>query len=369
PSIPVEEFVESNFFDAIAPLVLMDFEDGVDPYSSFSTAGITDESGIKLSAIGEGRGSNYLTIRATVPSGQNWDGMGQIDFGEINLADFNDPHLTFLINTNGKRGYFQVEMEQDGAGRGGHFVSSLNEDDDYTFPITDGWVWRSIRLSDFSGNNGGWGDPIDPTGIVKLGFGVKQGNGGNSSTEFELNLDQVMITDGKRNANYLVFDFEDGIDPYSGAASSKINGVVGNFDEKNYLNVELLDGVGKWNWTGAIENTTSMDLSELEFPYLSFAINTGTAKGYIQVEAFQNDTKWGIGQTAADYFFETNGEWQVVNLLLTPELFSNWGGNATEFDPSGILDYVKIGFTTGNIENEKYEVNIDEVYISDGKVF
>jgi hypothetical protein len=50
--------------------------------------------------------------------------------------------------------------------------------------------------------------------------------------------------------------------------------------------------------------------------------------------------------------------------------WSKWGGTgtATSLDVKGILDYFKIGFSTGNVAGG-YEVNIDDVYISDGPMF
>ena len=39
-----------------------------------------------------------------------------------------------------------------------------------------------------------------------------------------------------------------------------------------------------------------------------------------------------------------------------------------EGDAKGILDYFKIGFSTGNVAGP-YEVNIDDIYISDGPMF
>jgi hypothetical protein len=50
--------------------------------------------------------------------------------------------------------------------------------------------------------------------------------------------------------------------------------------------------------------------------------------------------------------------------------WSKWGGSgtATGLDAKGILDYLKIGFSTGNVAGP-YEVNIDDVVISDGPMF
>jgi hypothetical protein len=101
-------------------------------------------------------------------------------------------------------------------------------------------------------------------------------------------------------------------------------------------------------------------------------VNTGTKKGYFQVETNQNGTKWGIGQTAPDYYFQTNGAWQLVSIDLKKAGWGNWGGSGTEIDWSGALDYIKIGFTTGNVGGanlEDYELSVDDIIISDGPLF
>ncbi|GAB4427303.1 MAG: hypothetical protein OHK0039_45540 [Bacteroidia bacterium] len=105
-------------------------------------------------------------------------------------------------------------------------------------------------------------------------------------------------------------------------------------------------------------------------PYLSLLVNTGSSKGYFQMETFQDGTKWGIGQTSPDYLFDTQGEWVWVHLMLTPSIFSKWdSGPAEAFDPTGVLDYVKIGFTTGNVADEPYEISVDAIYLSDQKMW
>ena len=50
----------------------------------------------------------------------------------------------------------------------------------------------------------------------------------------------------------------------------------------------------------------------------------------------------------------------------------NWGGTGTEIDWSGALDYIKIGFTTGNVGGatlEDYELSVDDIYLSEGPLF
>ncbi len=369
PSIPVQDFDPNAKYDPAPAIVILDFEDGLNP---FVAGDITPQNGMNLSGTVKGRGEKYLSIKENNvpdPWGTN---IGTLTMSNINLADFHEPHLTFMINTNGNDGYFQMEMVQGGNKDGGHFTpsSSSNPSDNYKFHTT-GWEWRSIDLANFKWEDWG-GDGLisfDKKGIIdQITFGFKQGNGVNP---YDISLDQIMITDGPRKVVQALWNFEDGIDPYSGSATSGINlaghGTIGG---NNYLTVKVDQNVNSWNWTGQIDwNTQTINLSGVASPYLSMMVNTGGRQGYFQVETTQDGTKWGIGQTAGPYFFETVGEWTLVNLPLTAQAFGNWGGSGTEFDPAGIMDYLKIGFTTGNVADQPYQLSVDEVYISDGPLY
>jgi hypothetical protein len=61
-----------------------------------------------------------------------------------------------------------------------------------------------------------------------------------------------------------------------------------------------------------------------------------------------------------------------VSIDLKKAGWGNWGGSGTEIDWSGALDYIKIGFTTGNVGGanlEDYELSVDDIIISDGPLF
>lgn len=367
--IPVIDFDPSQGFDAVDAIVIWDFEDGSNP---FVASQITPVNDVRSNAP-RGRGANYLHIsEANVPDPWGTE-IGTLTAQNIDLAGFHEPHLTFMINTNGNAGYFQLEMTQGGNTDGGHFTSSTSSDpdDNYMFQTND-WEWRTIPIADF-----GWEDwsgdgfiEWEKDGIIdEIKFVFKQGNGSNP---FEINIDQVMITDGAHAPFMELMTFENGMNPYSGNFMSSINGagLSAPFAGENYLTVSE-SNTASWNWSGEIQyDAQTIDLSGLEKPYLRMAVNTGAIKGYFQVELFQDQTKWGMGQTHPDYAFETMGEWTIVNIDLSMiQQFSNWGGDATEFDPAGILDYVKIGFSSGNIDGEPYELNIDDIYISDGPLF
>jgi hypothetical protein len=97
-------------------------------------------------------------------------------------------------------------------------------------------------------------------------------------------------------------------------------------------------------------------------------VNTNGKKGFFQFETTQDATKWGANIDASDYFIQTAG-WKRYSFRLADAGWGKWGGEGTALNVKGSLDYLKIGFTTGNLANEDYEVNIDDVIISEGSMF
>lgn len=370
--IAVEDYDPTTKFDPVAPVVLLDFETGENPFVGLDIIPVNSVS----SDSPLGRGTRYLHIEtADVPDpwGTN---IGNIYMNSVTLSGFHKPHLTFMVNTNGRQGYFQLHVGFDGKKGGGHFTgaSSSNPNDNYTFQ-TNGWEWRSIDLAAFPWEDWwGTGKPeFSGNGTLDfVEFFLKQGNG---ADPFELNIDQVMITDGPFKPVSTLFTFENGV-----ADFQSNTGAVTGFNQSTGTGTAMGDkyytvqkqAVGNWDWTGAIEGAGPFDMSQIECPFLNIWVNTGTKKGYFQVETNQNGTKWGIGQTAPDYYFQTNGTWQLVSIDLKKAGWGNWGGSGTEIDWSGALDYIKIGFTTGNVGGanlEDYELSVDDIIISDGPLF
>ncbi len=369
-AVAVKDFDPNSSFVPELPFVLYDFEDGGNPYVAGTK---TSQTGINLSKIQAGRGKNYLTVKTNDADGWTSD-LGSVSYAKpIDLAKFHDPHLTFMVNTNGQKGYFQMEIKQGNIRGGGHFTAqtSSNPKDDYTFPVTAGWEWRSISLKNFPWEN--WnGDgklTFDPNGIIQnLTFTFKQGNGNaGGNKNFELNLDQIMITDGKSLPTFTLFNFEDGTNPYAGTATATIGTASGISGDK-FLTVKAAN-VAKFNWTGAIEKVGPFDLSAMKNPTISLWVNTGKARGYFQIETTQSGTKWGADADNKAYLLDTKGQWVRYNFPLKMLGWGNWGGTGTALDPKGVLDYVKFGFTTGNVEKADYEISVDEITLSDGPVF
>lgn len=355
PEITVSE--PSVKFEALDPIVLFDFENAVDIFQPQAASGVTPSSTIDGAALDKARGNHYFSLTASQVN--SWQDMGFIELDQaVDVSNFNQPHLSFLVNTNGHEGYFQLE---DGQGNWYHF---LQGDDNYKFS-TQGWEWRSYDLNEVLD-----GRELDLANFQTRLF-FKSGNvGSGSPADFEINLDQVMVTDGPIDIRAIAFDFEDGVDTYSGNAASGINlGGVVPLQGNNYLTVTK-ESTGAWDWHGDAGYYTAVDLSSFTCPVVSFWVNTNGNNGNIQIETTQNGTKWGSNPFAEEgYTIQTNG-WVLYNFEMSKLFTENWGGGtATEFDPKGIIDYIKIGFSTGNQDSGTYEINIDAFYISDGPAF
>ena len=372
PSISVTDYDPTTQFDPEPAVVFWDFEDGVNP---FNTGDITPANGINAAGIIKGRGQNYLSIKydnITDPWGTN---VGNMISPELTLSGFHKPHLTFMVNTNGKQGYFQLHVAYNGKKGGGHFTAatSSNANDNYTFQ-TNGWEWRSIDLSAFAFEDWfGTGKPDFSTGDgpISVEFFLKQGNGTNP---FEISLDQVMITDGKYDPRAQLFDFENGVVDFqsnTGAATGINTANVPTIVGDKYFSVQK-QVVSNWDWTGAIQAVGPFNMSGYQSPFLNIWVNTGSGRGYFQVETTQDGTKWGIGQTAPDYLFSTNGQWQLVSIDLKKAGWGNWGGSGTEINWDGVLDYISLGFSTGNVGGatmEDFQISVDDISISNGPLF
>ncbi len=365
--IAIEE--PTDIFDAAEPIILWDFEDGAPEMVDVEND--PAQAGINLGGISKGRGDNYFSV-LNPGEDSGWKTYFYIrKQGPIDLSTFHEPYITFLVNTNGNRGYINPFMTQDGSAKDNHLhngnaADNLKYDDNYAVQ-TEGWEWRSYPIAKLFGD-------FNPTGIfdeVAMRFiSGNVGNGDGVVEDFEIHVDQIMITDGPQNPIAKVFDFEDGNDAwedngFNANHAIKSEAPFGSGD--SYYSV-WLTAEASWNWTGAIGNYNAVDLSTAIDPHLSFIYNTNGNKGMVQVEVWQNDTKWGGSVDMSDYFIQSDG-WVPLSIRLVDYL-GNWGGDASEFDPAAPIDYVKIGFTTGNVgAGEEYEVNIDDIYISDGKMW
>ncbi|MCD8194470.1 MAG: IPT/TIG domain-containing protein [Tannerellaceae bacterium] len=360
---PVLEVVEpKDTYTPAQSILLFDF-DTLDPTIVAGDAG-GFTSGKNLSGITPFFG-NYYSI--TAANGNGWNGNYQLlettNNGEgFNLATFKDPHLTFLVNTNGKQGYMNPALTIGGSTTDQHFTGQGGEYTDSYMIATSGWEWRSYSLEEM-GFNGVRGE------IEKFAFLVRGGNV-DESQPFEIHIDQVMFTDGPLNP-VVVFDFET-MPPFSGGTASlnQGSGVQVVPQGKSYLTVK--DGnVSSWGNKGSItrkENSGTRFIVNQGF-YINFLINTGTTgKGYFQL-IFEQGEETELGKHFAgdnpygdNYMFDnTAGQWQWRSVRIDPKGLENWGSNP-ELDLSTPFD-LTIDFSTGNVEGA-YEVNLDYVVLT-----
>ncbi len=358
----------SDIFEPVDPIVLWDFEE-VDPITEAADVA-PDQAGRNLGGLVAPRGDNYYSVYKDQTGG--WTNfMYIVKEGPFDLSEFHEPHITMLVNTNGKSGYINPFMTQDGSRLDNHLTNGNANDrmkygDDYKVQ-TEGWEWRSYPISKLFPD-------FDPKGTFEqVSMRFTSGNVGNGDApeDFEIHVDQIMITDGLQLPATKLFDFEDTTpawDAGTRATGGEIRTDPPTGGGAAYYHLSFVAD-SDWDWTGAIAYNNAIDLSEVLDPHISLLVNTNGNKGFFQFETYQNDVKWGNGPPGI-YEFTTDG-WEVMTFRLS-DFLGNWGGDgdATEFDPNGVMDYFKIGFSTGNVTGgEQYEVNIDDVYISDGAMW
>lgn len=179
---------------------------------------------------------------------------------------------------------------QGGTTWGLHFKGG-NSSFDYNLK-TNGWTWVSVELKTYNLEKwSGSGTSFDPKGSIdRISLGFKLGNGGG---DYELNVDQVMITDGAQKPVFKGWDFEDNINPYSGSAVNGLNqsGIVTKSGDK-YLTVGLANAAN-WNWTGDMSKSGPIDLSNVANAYINFWVNTNGKKGFFPVRDYTSQCKMG----------------------------------------------------------------------------
>ncbi|WP_299550565.1 hypothetical protein [Seonamhaeicola sp.] len=149
----------------------------------------------------------------------------------------------------------------------------------------------------------------------------------------------------------IIWDFEDGINPYQGEGTSTIEAgdVLGN--QENYFSLRA-PGYGWDRETGNISIAETPDFSKLINPHLTFAVRTpaGSA-GYFQMESPGTWRHFGYG-------FDTGGQW----IIISQPLEDNWEGDG--WDPATFLP--KLGLKAGNAGTSQ-DLDIAYVKITEGK--
>ncbi len=151
----------------------------------------------------------------------------------------------------------------------------------------------------------------------------------------------------------VIWDFSDGTHDYEGEGTATIEtgDVLG--EEQNYFSLRG-PGYGWDKATGIMVSEDVPDLSDLQEPYLTFAIRTPAGSGgYFQMEA-ANQSSW----RHFGYGFDTGGEWVIIS----QPVGASWEGD--DFDIGGWLP--GLGFKAGNA-GENQDLDIAYVKITEGK--
>ena len=297
-------------------------------------------------------------LRVSATTGNGWNGTYLKIYGDNNgegydLSNYNDPHITMLINTYGKHGYMQPMQIANGNEQDVHLYGNKYNDDYYS--VTDGWEWRSYSLSDLGFN-------VSTGFIDKMGVQFRGGNIGNSNDlEFDIAVNKVMITDGPLNPK-VVWDFEEsGLSLGDFVVKTSGDGGLKGINEGNKFASFTKTIKEGWNWmTDFTQEIDGLDDSYSNGIWINFLMNTGNNYAYFQLEYGQNGGGLGWFNFTPDqgygddYKFEsTNNEWVWRSVRLSDEKLDI----ASPF-------YFKVGATTGNWETGTYELNLDYFVIT-----
>ncbi len=342
------------------PRILYDFEDAVVPWQEWVDGPVTGEqAGINLGAVSPHPmgGSNFLSVLIPDVNTTSWssevyygdvDPAGDQATDTINLADFRDPHLSFLVNTGAGEARFAVELYES------HKWGKWYDDTDGAVIISTGgtWQWVSISLAEDSGF-GNWGTvgwdnddgsktEIDYSRIryIKLGTGTSGFTVGNN---YEANIDNLQITDGPVSNGsdfvsgtltplFVFFDLEDGSNPYTSGSEEGwrpevlSTGTVvtdpGNAPQGDrFLQVDAEVVTAGWNWYGDYSiRELNVGIKEQLTPYISFYLNNGNKDTRFEMQLFDaNEFGWGTNFVTPAY-----DGWQVITVNLVTASWSNW---------------------------------------------
>jgi hypothetical protein len=378
--IPV---IDPQPYDPIEPLILWNFN--TEPIFDNSDAqfGTVAQAGINLAeGVDPIRGNFYTVILNEVPEtpetprGASWAYLGRIQKEEmpdgsvpIDLGGFNEPYVTFLVNTNGNYGYFQfVVNTTDGLKYGTHGMFNF-------IYKNEGWEWKTFKFEDLRWELWGGEGPKapDPNGTfeyIRLGYTTADIPTG---SYFEISVDEVMITDGPLHITDTLFLFEDGTDRFTeapGIASSVQSSLGGSsvdaFEGEGYQTVAIASVEAQNETVGEIRysGNYSEELKYMNAPHLSFWVNTGNKKGYMKLVAYEGSTRFicNLGE------IDTGGEWMLVTKNIRAETIRE-DASETKIDFGSLTD-LALEIYTGDAENGSgLEINLDYVVVSDGPLY
>jgi hypothetical protein len=323
--------------------MLWDFED----WTSTGADGCT----IETTNPDPDGGEKYLKIVFDVESGYNLEK----DIRDINLETMDNPLLVFNYNNGDNMCKIWVGIIQTAI-----FEKHIRY---FRSPF---WNQVAIPLKEFFTseddppacyNNGAVSPPIDWNRVTSLYITIQNGLLPDGSL-LEVNIDNIFL----KAESQRMFDFEDGIKPQELPEFTIETINPDTSGGLKYLKVAKSD-IAQWTWIGAAEKQLPItNLSVYNKPLVFFLYNTGSKKGYLQVEVGDNaNMKWGysVGQLES-------AAWTSAEVSLFDVTFSNWATDPLDWNK---VKYVKIGFTTGDLPaGSDYELSIDNIKLKESPV-
>ncbi len=295
-------------------------------------------------------GKEYKVVS---PAGNAWNGcyirLTNDNGGSgFDLSAFSKPYITFLVNTNGKKGYVNPAITIAGTESDKHFTGQGGQYSDNYMIQTQGWEWRSYDLAAM-----GWSDIIGKLDKIDMWF-----RGGNVSEtdEFEIALDQVMITDGPLTPT-VSWDCESAHGTEWSIVATGSAGLLGYNQGANYAHITgVSDGwntkLGQASWTVPALSTTDYSNGI----WINFLLNTGNKEGYFQFDFGQGWMHFTGSQGYGDdyKFVPTQNQWVWRSIKIAPGQ-----GDLANFDPSQEFT-MGIQLYGGNLAaGTAMEVNVD----------
>lgn len=297
--------------------------------------------------------------KVTSPAGNGWNGAyirltNDNGGAGFDLSAFNKPYITFLVNTNGKKGYANPAITIGGAESDKHFTGQGGQYSDNYMITTQGWEWRSYDLEAM-----GWADIKGKVDKIDMWF--RGGNVGDADP-FEIVLDQVMITDGPLNPT-LVWDAEE---PAGGDLPITFNGgtgLTGYSQGPKYVTYKYTVGSDPWAWLGNIMAVGNLTLDPMAYSngtYINFLVNTGNTEGYAGLQVEQDGNKAANQKLDPAYgdnykFKPTNGKWEWRSMKFDITSWDNWGGSIDKIDlskPFNLSVYARGGNIASGVNAE-----------------
>jgi len=320
----------------------------------------------------------------------------------FDISFYSDPYVSVFINTGNDCAYLSLMLDgnimdfQPSNSPGGTFA---NGEKQHHMQTNGKWMWYTFSLSDIMGGTA-------PATIESAGLFIRAGWDYPEDIVypgFQLNIAQMVITEGPLPKKITLFDFE------SGEPTTTDNVVSWASDPLNLYGIDLVEHAtipegdhyysmvnhhdGNWkNYTFALKadnNGAGYDLSKMKDPYITLAVNTGDYSGFLNFVFFQSSfgfdeaTPWvdpGRNESALEtypefvavdgvdgYYYDTDGQWEWRSYNLNKLLKST--DKADYPDYNSIFDYILIWPRDGwdnDLSSARYELSIDNVIITDG---